>query len=206
MNLLLTLLGLTLVAGGGYVAWSLRNSSSPLLAKRAPQSEDPQPQRPPLIVVPQDPSVIDPIIAGPPLVPSVTGHHATVGEHLKHFSWQNYSWDETVFEVYRRVLNRPHLASYFHDVKDLNALQRHFTHALKIVTMDGLSARTDIRTAEVHRRIRDRNGRPITGEVYDEVAAILAAVLAEKGVPQAGVDSLAPVLAQLRTAIEAEGL
>ena len=203
MTVLIALLLIILTGGVGYIAWRLsRNSSSPLLARRGPTptvvAPDPAP------VKPTNPDFIDPVITDPPLVHTSSGQLDTVGHHLKNFSWKGYSWDEVVFETYRRVLNDRELEPYFHGVKSLNELQRHFVHAIKIVTMDGIKTQTYIYVADKHRLVRDRQGRPITGAAYDKTVGILVDVLTEKGVPQAGVMSLGPVVAQLRRAIVAE--
>ncbi len=204
MSVLIALLLIVLTGGIGYMAWRLsRNSSSPLLAKRGP-TPTVVASAPAIAPTPVDPDFIDPVITDPPLVHTTSGQIDTVGHHLKNFSWKGYSWDEVVFETYRRVLNDRELEPYFHGVKSLNDLQRHFVHAIKIVTMDGIKTQTYIYVADKHRGVRDRQGRPITGAAYDKTVDILVKVLAEKGVPQAGIDSLGPVVAQLRRAIVAE--
>ena len=203
MTTWLVLAAFAIVGGIGYLIWKdTRSSRSPLLTKRPKDAPD----HPGAHAADETPAVgratfFDPVITDPPVVVSVTGQRDTVGDHIKHFNWKGYSLDEVVFETYRRVLKRPHLASYFHGVKDLNALQRHFTHFFKIVTMDGIRTEAYRNLAVKHARVRDRDGRPITGAAYDEVIAIFAEVLAEKGVPASGTASLGPVVTQLRRAI-----
>jgi len=159
--------------------------------------------QPPAPTSPAPPAGLDPIISGPPQVPSSTGEVDNVRDFLLHHTRGRYTWADAVSRFYDRAAADPQIASYFHDV-DLPELQRHFTAAISIVTSKGLSARTLIRMAEVHDRVCDREGRPITGEVYDKTVGILIGVLAEMGVPRRAVEELGDVVAPLRRAIVAE--
>jgi hemoglobin len=145
----------------------------------------------------------DPIISGPPQVPSSSGEVDNVRDFLLHHTRGRYTWADAVSRFYDRAAGDPQIASYFHGV-DMPELQRHFTAAIGIVTSKGLTARTLIRMAEVHDRVHDRDGRPITGEVYDRTVGILIGVLVEMGVPRRAVEELGDVVAPLRRAIVGE--
>jgi hemoglobin len=143
---------------------------------------------------------VDPVIAGPPQVPAGDGHSDSVRDWLCHYTHGHKTWGDAVAEFYRRAAADPQIASYFHGV-DLPALQRHFTAAIVIVTSKGLTAKTVVRMAETHRGVRDRDGRPITGEVYDKVVGVLVGVLRDMHVPDAALAELGGVVAPLRAAI-----
>jgi hypothetical protein len=110
------------------------------------------------------------------------------------------SWDEVVAEFYRRAASYPHIAAYFTGV-DLDQLQRHFTATMVLVTNSGLTARAVQRMTIAHAAVRTPAGAPITGEVYDQVVAILVEVLVEHGVPDHAITGLARVIDPLRAAI-----
>jgi truncated hemoglobin YjbI len=145
----------------------------------------------------------DVIIGGPPSVPSASGQVDSVRDWLMHYTRGRYSWADAVAQFYQRAAADPQIESYFHDV-ELADLQRHFTAAIAMVTSKGLSAKTVIRMAEVHAGVRNRDGQPITGEVYDKTIGVLAAVLTNMGVPQPAINDLASVVAPLRRAIVVE--
>jgi hemoglobin len=145
---------------------------------------------------------VDPVIAGPPQVPVGAGQSDSVRDWLCHYTHGRKTWGDAVAEFYRRAAADPQIASYFHDV-DLPALQRHFTATIVIVTSKGLTAKTVVRMAEKHRGIRDRDGRPITSEVYDRVVTMLKGVLRDMGVPNDAIADLGGVVRPLRAAIVA---
>jgi hemoglobin len=145
---------------------------------------------------------IDPVIAGPPQVLVGAGHSDSVRDWLCHYTHGRKTWGDAVAEFYRRAAADQQIASYFHGV-DLPELQRHFTAAIVIVTSKGLTAKTVVRMAERHRSIRDRDGRPITGDVYDKVVGVLVSVLRDMHVPDAALAELGDVVAPLRAAIVA---
>jgi hypothetical protein len=134
---------------------------------------------------------VDPVIAGPPQVPVGAGQSDSVRDWLCHYTHGRKTWGDAVAEFYRRA-----------DV-DLPALQRHFTATIVIVTSKGLTAKTVVRMAEKHRGIRDRDGRPITSEVYDRVVTMLKGVLRDMGVPNDAIADLGGVVRPLRAAIVA---
>lgn len=155
------------------------------------------------VITSDTPSGLDPIVSGPPQVPSRDGQVDNVRDFLLHHTHGRYTWAHAVSRFYDRAAADPQIASYFHDV-DMAQLQRHFTAAISMVTSRGLSAKTLVRMAEVHDRVRDRDGRPITGEVYDKTVSILVGVLLEMGVPRRAVEELGEVVAPLRRAIVGE--
>jgi hypothetical protein len=57
------------------------------------------------------------------------------------------------------------------------------------------------RLAAGHASVRDSAGHPITGNVFDAVAATLAGVLDDYGVPPATVRQVGAILAPLRVVI-----
>lgn len=141
---------------------------------------------------------VDPVIAGPPQV-----RGDSVRDWLAHYTHGCYSWNDAVARFYERAAADPQIASYFHGV-DLAVLQRHFTAAMVIVTSKGLTIKTADRMAQLHSGVRDRNGNPVTGEVYDKTVGILVSVLAGMGVPRSAVEDLGDVVALLRRAIVVE--
>ena len=52
-----------------------------------------------------------------------------------------------------------------------------------------------------HAPVRNADGVPITGAVYDQVVDILVAVLADHGVPDRAINELARLVDPLRAAI-----
>lgn len=174
-----------------FIAYRLNRASSTPAAALAPVPV----QRPAEFTVQDD---VDPVIAGPPQV-----RGDSVRDWLTHYTHGRYSWNDAVVRFYTRAQDDPQIASYFHGV-DLTALQRHFTAAMVIVTSKGLTIKTVDRMAQVHSGVRDRNGNPITGEVYDKTVDILVSVLAGMGVPRSAVEDLGEVVALLRRAIVVE--
>jgi truncated hemoglobin YjbI len=184
----------------GFIAYRLHRASSAALGTATPDaapdvSADPQ-SATQLRAVPA--ADLDPVIAGPP---KVRGDN--VRDWLTHHTRGRYTWKDAVAQFYDRAAADREIASYFAHT-DLAELQRHFTRAIVIVTSTGLTAKTVVRMAEIHRGIRDEHGRPITGEVYDKVITALVSVLTDMGVQGRAINDLAEVVAPLRRAIVAE--
>lgn len=147
-------------------------------------------------------SSVDPLIVAPPMVLTAHGANISVGDFFRH-SHSKYSWDDVGAELYRHIRADEILVGYFPGDL-LQRLPRHTAHALKLVTTNGLRAKTLIWIAETHRDVRDQNGQPITGEAFDRLFRILAAVLSDMGVPRRALESLADLRDALRLAIVVE--
>ena len=139
----------------------------------------------------------DDVVAPPPTV-----RGDTVRDWLRHYTNHEHAWNGVVAEFYRRAASYPAVASYFAGV-DMPRLQRHFVAALVVVTSNGLTARTVRAMTVAHAPVRNRDGVPITGAVYDQVVDVLVEVLVEHGVPGPAIDELARVIDPLRAAIVA---
>jgi truncated hemoglobin YjbI len=134
--------------------------------------------------------------------PTVRGD--SVRDWLKHYSWKNRTWGEAVAEFYTRAAADPEVAPYFHRVKSLPELQRHFTAAMVMVTSDGLTAEQLRRMAVKHAGVTTPDGTPITGRVYDKVIGVLKQILKEWGVPSDAIADLERVVQPLRAMIVVE--
>ena len=135
------------------------------------------------------------LVAAPPTV-----RGDTVRDWLLYYTDRRHSWNDVVAEFHHRATSYPAIASYFVGV-DLARLQRHFVAALVMVTSTGLTARTVQAMTLAHGPVRNADGVPITGAVYDQVVDVLVAVLADHGVPDPAITELARVIDPLRAAI-----
>lgn len=138
------------------------------------------------------------LLAGPPMIDG-----STLRDWLVHHTLRDGVWEDVVVEFYRRAAAEPRVAAYFAGV-DLARLQRHFLAALAVLTHTGLQRRTVDRMGVVHRGVTTPDGRPVTGEAWDLVVAILVAVLREHGVPARAVEPLGALLDPLRAVIVVE--
>ena len=75
-------------------------------------------------------------------------------------------WADVVTNFYDRAALDDAVADYFAAV-DLFELQRHFLAALMTVTGEGLTVGTVRRLHEKHRNVRNTQGVPITGDIYE---------------------------------------
>jgi truncated hemoglobin YjbI len=114
-----------------------------------------------------------------------------------------YTWADVVREFYRRAAERPHIASFFAHT-DMTALQSHFAKAMILVTSKGLTWGVVDAMGEVHAEVRDEDGNPITGKIFDEVVGVLVEVLQDYRIPEEAIGELAQVVPPLREAIVRE--
>jgi truncated hemoglobin YjbI len=139
------------------------------------------------------------VIAPPPVV----GGH-TVRDLLVHYTFGQVTWPQVVGEFYDDAAQDPEIADYFHGV-ELEDLKRHFTAVISLVNKNGLTRGNLKAMAEKHRDVRNVDGRPITGEVYDNVIKVLANVLLRHSIPLHAVNALGNTVKPLRDVIVVAG-
>jgi len=206
----LVLLGALLIAG-----W-IRADRSDGAAGRHPGVGGEQPAPPPTrgLISPAD--VIGPaddvedLLVGPPVVempcqPGAAPTTVPLRDWLVHLHPENSNvWSDVVTEFYATIMAEPAIADYFHDA-DLAALQNHFMAVVIAVTGEGVTATTVQQLRTRHAGMRDSNGNPISGAIFDRAAGVLTDILRAKAVPDRTLRQVDVVLALFRQAITAPG-
>ena len=153
----------------------------------------------PLIDQPVGGQVLQP----PPTVRDSSGRAITVKDWLTHYWPGSPGWPAIVSEFYNRAASDPAIAEFFAHT-DMAMLQKHFTHAMIIITKDGVNVPTRDYLARVHADLRNRAGQPITGDIYDRTIDVLVGVLVDAGIPDDAINELARTVTPLRQAIVGE--
>ena len=152
--------------------------------------------------------VIDQAVGGqvlqpPPTVRDSSGRAITVKDWLTHYWPGSPGWPAIVAEFYNRAASDPAIAEFFAHT-DMAMLQKHFTHAMIIITKDGVNVPTRDYLARVHADLRNRVGQPISGDIYDRTINVLVEVLVDAGIPDDAINELARTVTPLRQAIVGE--
>jgi truncated hemoglobin YjbI len=152
--------------------------------------------------------VIDQAVGGqvlqpPPTVRDSSGRAITVKDWLTHYWPGSPGWPAIVAEFYNRAASDPAIAEFFAHT-DMAMLQKHFTHAMIIITKDGVNVPTRDYLARVHADLRNRAGQPISGDIYDRTINVLVEVLVDAGIPDDAINELARTVTPLRQAIVGE--
>lgn len=135
-------------------------------------------------------------ITQPPVISGIT-----VQDILLHYTGERGAWPKVIREFYDDALENKEIASYFHTVDDPEDVQKHFTAVITTVNRQGLYRRDLQRMADKHRGVRNLDGQPITGKIYDEVIHTLANVLYRHGIPVHAVNALANTVKPLKDVI-----
>lgn len=121
---------------------------------------------------------------------------------INHHPLRDQVWAAVVAEFYTRAADVPEILSYFKPVLEkpngMAKLQQHFTRALMMVTGHGLSSAGLEYIRGKHLNVRDEDGRPIDGAIYDMVISTLVGILVEQKVPSEGIESLGRAIAPLK--------
>jgi truncated hemoglobin YjbI len=136
----------------------------------------------------------------PPTVRDSSGRAITVKDWLTHYWPGSPGWPAIVAEFYNRAAADPAISEFFAHT-DMAILQKHFTHAMIIITKDGVTVPTRDYLARVHADLRSRTGQRITGEIYDRTIDVLVEVLVDAGIPDDAINELARTVTPLRAAI-----
>lgn len=112
------------------------------------------------------------------------------------------SWPDFVREFYGTLLLDNEVNSYFPD--DTRKLEGHFAGTAVRALEKGVTRGALLELQKVHANVRDRNGRPITGEVFDRVATTLVQMLRQRGAPEQAISELVAVVTPIRQAIVIE--
>jgi truncated hemoglobin YjbI len=147
------------------------------------------------------------LVGAPVVLGDASGQHLQDGLAITLRDWlvhlhpdRSGAWTDVVRDFYATAAEDPVVGDYFHGV-DVDGLQRHFLAALMILTGSGLTVGTYRRMQAKHAGVRNRDGRPITPEVFDAAIGVLVDILRGKGVPGGTLRQVEFVLAPLRTAI-----
>ena len=140
------------------------------------------------------------VLQPPPTVRAASGRTVTVKDWLTHYWPEGPGWPAIVAQFYNRAAADPAIAEFFAST-DMTALQKHFTHAMIIVTKDGVTVPIRDYMARVHTGLRNAAGQPITGAIYDRTINVLVQVLVDAGIPDDAINELARTVTPLRSAI-----
>jgi truncated hemoglobin YjbI len=140
------------------------------------------------------------VLQPPPTVWDAAGRPITVKDWLTHYWPEGPGWPAIVAEFYNRAAADPAIAEFFRRT-DMPALRKHFTHMMIILTKDGVTVATRDYLANAHAGLRNKAGRPITGDIYDSTINVLVQVLVDAGIPDDAINELARTVTPLRAAI-----
>jgi hypothetical protein len=143
------------------------------------------------------------VLQPPPTVRDASGRTVTVKDWLTHYWPDGPGWPAIVTEFYNRAAADPAIAEFFAST-NMTALQKHFTHAMIIVTKDGVTVPIRDYMARVHAGLRNRAGQPISGAIYDRTINVLVQVLVDANIPDDAINELARTVTPLREAIVQE--
>jgi hypothetical protein len=132
----------------------------------------------------------------PPMIDGVTLMNWLIYNH----PLRERIWPTVVHDFYEVAKSVPKIASYFHST-NIEELEKHFHHALVIVTDKGVTTGMLRIMRTKHARVFNREGERITSEIYDDVIDALLKILAGAGVPQMAIDQLVVTVAPLKAEI-----